>query len=402
MGEFGLDNILGEQEIETLFNDPGSEEAVEEAEKRDEDVQTDNAEKEKKENDNTAEAVIDPEALFKGEDQEERPESVGVEKESGGKEKEEPSADNDDGASPNQNFYSSIAGALAEDGIFPNLTDDDVKKVNDAEGLYGLIEAEVNARFDEKQQRVIKALDNGAEPDSIRRYENTLGYISAITDAQLSEEGEKGEDLRRSLIYQDFINKGYSTEKARKFTERTIDAGTDIEDAKEALQSNREYFQKEYDRLLKDAQDSADKERAERDRQAEELKNSILNDKQLMGDMEIGGDVRRKALDAITKPVYKDPETGEYLTALQKYESEHRADFVKYAGLIYTMTNGFKDFDSFVKGKVKKEVRKGLMDLEKALKSNGARNSGGNLRMVGGSKESDDYSYLGKGFALDI
>lgn len=396
MEEFGLNNILGEQEIETLFDTPDDENTANGIEKQDKDVQTDN---EEKENNSTAEAVADPETLFEDEGEEKQSESVGVENESEGKDKGgETSTADSSGTSPTQNFYSSIADALAEDGIFPNLTNDDVKKVNDAEGFYGLIEAEVNARFDEKQQRILKALDNGVEPDNIRRYENTLKYITSITDAQISDEGEKGEELRRNLIYQDFINKGYSDEKARKFTDRTINAGTDIEDAKEALQSNRDYFQKGYDKLLKEAQDSADKERAERNRQAESLKNSLLKDKQLMGDMEINNDIRKRTLDAITKPVYKDPETGEYLTALQKYESEHRTDFIKYAGLIYTMTNGFKDFDSFVKGKVKKEVRKGLMDLEKVL--NGSRpNQDGNLKMVSGVG-SDSYTRRGHDWTI--
>ena len=61
-------------------------------------------------------------------------------------------------------------------------------------------------------------------------------------------------------------------------------------------------------------------------KQAEALKKSILNDKQLFGDMELSKDIRKKAFENISRPVYKDPETGEYLTALQKYEIEHRAD----------------------------------------------------------------------------
>ena len=128
------------------------------------------------------------------------------------------------------------------DGIFPNLDDETVKKAVDAETFSDLIEAEVNARFDEKQQRIAKALENGVEPTDIKKYESTLDYINKITDAAIAEESEKGEQLRYNLIYQDFLNKGMSADKAKKYTDRTINAGTDIEDAKEALQSNKEYF----------------------------------------------------------------------------------------------------------------------------------------------------------------
>lgn len=392
--ELSFDNILGEQEIETLFDDAPEVDNSGGEEKKEETPDKDKEEKETK----TAE-VTNPDDLF-DEPDEKKPESVGSEKKEDIKEKEDTTTDKDSGTSPNENFYSSIASACAVDGIFPNLDDDTIKKANDAESFSDLIEAEVNARLDEKQQRISKALENGIEPTDIRKYENTLNYISKITDAQLSEEGEKGENLRKSLIYQDFINKGYTPEKAQKYTERSIDNGTDVEDARDALQGNKEYFSAAYNQLLKDAQENADAEKAERAKQAETLKKSIFNDKQLFGDMELSKDIRKKAFENISRPIYKDPETGEYLTALQKYEVEHRADFLKYAGLIYTLTDGFKDFESFTKGKVKKEVRKGLRELEHTL-NNTSRDNNGNLQMVS-SVNSDPNSYLGKGIKLDF
>ena len=396
MEGLSFDNILGEQDIDTLFTEPEDTSSQEEMEVKEGSGDSVEPEEEpsKGNNENKTTEVVDPEELFEGE----RPESVGSGTQEE-KEKEDANPDSDGGLSPN-NFYSSIANALAVDGIFPNLDEETIKKADTAEAFSDLIEAEVNARFDEKQQRISKALENGVEPTDIRKYENTLNYLSSLTDQQLMEESENGEKLRRNLIYQDYLNRGMTPEKAQKLTERTIDAGTDVEDAKEALQSNREYFQGAYNKLLKEAQEEADKEKADRQKQAEKLKESILKDKQLFGDMEIAADVRKKAFDAISKPVYKDPDTGEYLTALQKYEMEHRSDFLKYAGLIYTLTNGFKDFDSFTKGKVQKEVKKGLRELEHTL-NNTRRSSDGSLRMVTGVKE-DPESYLNKGIRLDF
>ena len=88
------------------------------------------------------------------------------------------------------------------------------------------------------------------------------------------------------------------------------------------------------------------------------------------------------------------------MTAIQKYESEHRTDFLKYTGLIYAMTNGFKDFDTFAKGKVKKEMKKGLRELEQTL-SNTRRTGDGNLRMVTSQRE-DPNSFISKGMKLDL
>ncbi len=393
MEELSFDNILGEQEIETLFTDPEDNDVQEEhKETEEEEVETPD-DKKQKEKDNTTEDV-DPEDLF----EDKAPESVGSGKDNEGKEDTAP--DNDaDGTSPN-NFYSSIANACAVDGIFPNLDDETIKKAVDAESFSNLIEAEINARFDEKQKRISQALENGVEPNDIKKYESTLSYINTITDAAIAEESEKGEQLRYNLIYQDFINKGMTPDKAKKFADRTVDAGTDVEDAKEALLSNKEFFSNAYNKMLQDAQQKADEEKAEREKNAKELEKSLMKDKQLFGDMEISNDIRKKAFDSVSKPVYKDPETGDYMTAIQKYESEHRAEFLKYTGLIFAMTNGFKDFDSFAKGKVKKEVKKGLRELEQTL-NNTRRNNDGSLRMVTNQKD-DPNSFISKGMKLDL
>ena len=384
-----LDNILGEQEIDNLFSETETATSEEVAEGKEQKTPEDNGEIETTEEEQQGE-------LFG--DFAEQPEGVGSEKKK--EVKEETIPDKDGGTSPNENFYSSIANALAVDGIFPNLDEDTIAKAVDAESFSELIEAEVNARYDEGQQRVLKALKNGVEPNEIRRYEGTLDYLSSLTDAVLSEESEKGEQLRKQLIYQDYLNKGMSETKAQKLTERSIEAGNDIDDAKEALQSNKEYFQNQYNTLLKDAQKKADEEKAERVKESEKLKKSILEDKNPVGDLEISNEVRKKAFDNISRPTYKDPETGEYLTAIQKYEMENHSDFIKYVGLFYTLTNGFKDFDSFTKGKVAKEVRKGIRELEKTL-NNTRRNPDGSLKMVTSVKD-DPESFLGGNFKLAL
>ena len=397
MEGLGFDNIFGEDEINNLFIDneeSSTEETVEEP------ASKENDEADTVENDETNKTTeVDPEDLFGEEEQKEKPESVGSEKEEV-QGKEGSSTEDGGGTSPNKNFYSSIANAMAEDGIFPNLDEETLGKVVDAETFSNAIEAEIAARLDETQLRISKALNNGVEPSDIRMYETTLNNLASIKDTDIEAESEKGETLRYQLITQDYLNKGISRDKADKMARRSINDGNDIEDAKEALQSNRDYFQKAYDKLLEDAQKAAEIDRANRQKESDKLRDSILKDKTLMGDMEISADLRKKAFDNISKAAYKDPESGEYLTNLQKYELEHKAEFLKYVGLFYTLTNGFKDFDSLAKGKVKKELKKGLSELEKTLNGT-SRNANGSLKMVTSVKD-DPESYIGKGFKLDI
>ena len=385
--ELSLDNILGAEEIENLF--------VEDDETQD--TPPANGEPPKKEGEPSKDKeetteVVDVDNLFT-----DTPESVGSGKEN--TEEKEDTTPKGDGTSP-KNFYSSIAKALKEEGIFPDLDDEGLSMVKDPEDFRDLIDQQIKAGLDERQKRIDEALNAGVEPTEIRRYENTISFLDSIKEENISDEGDKGEKLRKDLIYQDFINRGYSKERAAREVQKSFNAGTDIDDAKEALKSNIDFFRDKYDELVNDAKSEAEEEERKRKEQAEKLKSSILNDKDVFGDLSIDKSTRQKIYDNIAKPVYKDPETGEYFTAIQKYEMENRADFLKNIGLLFTLTNGFKNLDGLVKGKVKKEVKKGLRELEHTL-NNTARTSDGNLKFVSGVDE-DPESFIGKGWNLDV
>lgn len=314
------------------------------------------------------------------------------------RDKEDTGLSNDKGASPTNNFYSSIAKALREEGIFQNL--DDEVNISSAEDFAKAMRDEITAQFDERQKRIDEALNAGVEPLEIKRYENTLGYLNSLQDSHLADESEKGEKLREQLIYQDFINRGYSKERALREVKKSFNSGTDIEDAKEALISNKEFFQNEYDSLIQEAQEEEKREIQRRKEQAEQLKKSILEDDKVFGEIQVDKATRKKVFDVISKPIYKDPDTGELFTAIQKYEMDNRTEFLKNLGLIFTLTDGFKNLDNLVKNKVRKEVKKGLKELEHTL-NNTARTSDGNLRFVSGIDE-DPESFIGKGWEIDI
>lgn len=386
--ELSLDNILGADEIENLFVD--DEETQETPPANEETSEKEDKDKNKEE---TTE-VVDVDTLFT-----EEPESVGSGKEDN-KEKEGTESDKEKGTSPKNNFYSSIAKALKEEGIFPDLDEETADKIKAPEDFAEAVEKQIQARFDERQKRIDEALNAGIEPSEIKRYENTLSYLNSLQDSAISDETDKGEKLRQQLIFQDFINRGYSKERAQREVQKSFNSGTDIEDAKEALASNKEFFQNEYDNLVKEAQEGEKREAQERKEQAEKLKKSILEDTKVFGDIQVDKATRQKVFDNISKPVYKDPETGELFTAIQKYEMENRTEFLKNVGLLFTLTDGFKNLDGLVKGKVRKEVKKGLRELEHTL-NNTSRTSDGNLKFVSGV-EDDPESFIGKGWDLDV
>ena len=375
MEELDLDNILSGDEIATLFEEPPKKEPKEEPKEEKKEETTD----------------FDEDHPF-GTSQKE---SVGSEDEDiQGK------GDTDNNgvsSSPkNKNFYSSITDALVVDGIFPDLDKETIQNVKTPEDFQKIIEEQINARFTEKEKRINEALNNKVEPSVVQQYESTIDYLNNINDDSLSAEDEEGENLRKQLIYNDYLNRGFSKTRAEKMVNDAIENGTDIDDAKDALQGVKDFYNNKYKEILDSAKENEEKLAEERTKQSENLKKAIMEDKNLYGDVDVDKATRTKIYDFITKPVHKDS-NGNYMTALQKYQSENTIEAMKNFAICYTLTNGFKDWSKLGSKQAKKEVKKGLANLEKVINST-SRNNDGSLGFV----SFDESSYLGQGMQLDI
>lgn len=386
MGDLNFDNILSGDEITNLFDD--TEDEKDNTTAAGETVD-DNSDKKETEIETTE---VNTETLF-----ENKPESVSSGKEGNQGNKEDTSS-SEEGSSPKKNFYSSIAKALQEEGILPDL--DDKKEITTPEDFAELMETAISSKFNERQKRIDEALNAGVEPTEVKKYENTLQYLDGIQEATITDETETGEKLRKNLIYQDFVNRGYSAERAQREVQKSLTAGSDIEDAKEALKSNKEYFESLYNKVVADAKKEEETLINTRKDEADKLKKSILEDKKVFGEIQLDLQTKQKIFDNISKPIYKDPKTGEYYTAIQKYEMENRTEFMKNLGLLFTLTDGFKSLDNLVKSKVTKEMKKGLRELENTL-NNTSRDSDGNLKFASGVSD-DPEAFIGKGWNIDI
>lgn len=377
-GELDFGVMLDDDQMEALFN-------TQEPDSTEEDGDDD---KDKKDKDSTAE--VDPDNMFGG-----KPESVGSEEHKDTK--EDTTSSEEDSTSPD--FFSSIANAFAEEGIFPDLDEETIKGIKTAQDLRDAVDEQIRAGLNEQQKRVADALDNNVEPDKIRQYEGVISYLNSIDENILSEEGEKGEELRKRILYQDYINRGFSRERAEKAVNRAVSNGTDIEDAKEALESNKTFFQEEYQQLLEDAKAERKREQEEEAEKAKKVKKTIFEDNlELFNGVDIGKNVRQVAYDAISKPVYRDPKTGDTYTAVQKLQLDNREEFLAKLGLMYALTDGFKSLDNLVKTKAKKAISKGFSDLESKI-NNTRRDSRGNLIFSSGVDDSE--SIFGKKIIID-
>lgn len=350
--ELSMDYIMTGDEVEDLFTD--------ESQNKTEDTPPSNTSGEQTTTEGKeVEEEIDPNTLFV-------PEGVGSEENQG--EGEGTTTHQGDGSSPDNNFYSSIATACVEDGIFPDLDEEFLKTVKDAEGFKEALNKQMKAMLDERQRMISEALEYGVEPDDVRKCQNVLEYIDNISEDAIREEGDAGIALRRKLIYNDYLNRGFSEERAKKYTQRSFDQGTDIDDALDAKLSNKEFYSSQYENIVEQAKKQAEQEALEEKKRAESVRKTIMETEEPFEGVKLDKATRQRVFETISKPVYKDKD-GNMYTALQKAQHDDEEGFIRKLGYIFTLTDGFKNLDGLVKGKVQKETKRGLQKLEQSLRT---------------------------------
>lgn len=304
----------------------------------------------------------------------------------------------DDGSSPK--FYSSIANALKNDGIFPDFSDEEIDAVNSPEDFGELFEKAVQAKVDEVTRRVNQALNNGVQPDQVRAYEQTIQYLGGITDDALKAEGEEGENLRKQLIYNDLVNKGYSKERIAREIEKSFQSGSDVDDAKDALDALNSFYKRGYQKLLDEAQAAADNQKKLQQQNSEKFRKMVLDDEIEFGSSKLDNRTKQQIFDAVSKPVWKDPDTGHLLTKVQKFQKENPLEFLKQLGMWFVLTEGGKNPDKMVKEQVRVEKNKGIRELERKINSS-ALGSDGSLRYMSGNQIETD-NLLEDGWKIDL
>ena len=365
---FTFDNILSPEEADKFFEQIETNEQQEELADPVEETNNENAEEDA--NTSPSEKVGDSEEITGNE--------------------EDTDDTQDDGSSPT--VLSSIAAALKKDGILPDFSDDEISAVKTAEDFAELFEKAISQRVDADVRAVKEALDNGVPADTINKYKQILAELNAYTADDVSAEGEEGEKIRKYLIYNDLLSRGYSKEKAQKELKKSFDANMDIEDAQDALESLKTKYNNEYNKVLEDAKKAANDAEANRKKMSEDFKKMILDDELKVGNTSLDKKTCQKVFDAVSKPIYKDPDTGKQLTAVQKFQKDNPLEFLKQLGIWFVLTDGGKNMTALTKKQMQAEKNKGIKELERKLAS--TQFGGGSMRFDGGSSLDDGVDLL--------
>jgi hypothetical protein len=230
----------------------------------------------------------------------------------------------------------------------------------------------------------LDALNGGATNDEMKEYQNALN-VSQFLDKQdtyttLMQEGEAGEKLRKQMMYQDYVNRGFSHERAVKMVQKSVDDGNDIEDAKEAFEACKQHYKQIVEDFQEELHERQQQRKASEEKEFSNLKKRILDTESFYDGVKVDRGTRQKAYDLIAKPVYKD-EQGNFINALQKYQRENPMEFMENVALLYALTDGFKNVEKLTHKKVQAGIKKGFEEVASVLNST-RRNGDGTLNLA--------------------
>ena len=282
------------------------------------------------------------------------------------------SVDDDSSADNSSSPLQLIASTLQAEGVIDLEEGEEItssKQILDA--VRSKIEKNEFADLNEDQKLYVEALREGIPEADVKQNQQNIKALNGITDEAI----ESNEELRRTLITQGLIADGLTEAKAVRSANRIVEAGDDLEEAKDAYKTLKEIeggrIAKETARLKEEASKNKEKE-ADR---LTALKTSVLETEEFIKGIKVNSSTREKVFNTMTKVVAHDKQ-GNPLNAINAARHKDPEGMEKMESYLFNLTNGFTDFKVF-KNKMKSASVK---ELDKQLK--GTQAGGGSSKSV--------------------
>lgn len=311
--------------------------------------------------------------------EEETPETVGnddtIIHNGGYNEEEDSTTTRRGGSSPNK--YSSIAKTLRDEGAV-DASDEELESITNADEYVEFMRTQALKRMDDMTQGYVRALQNGANRDEVAMMFRNNQIVNSIKEDDITN--EENDELRRQIIEQNYLNKGYSDVDAQKLAKMAFDEANDIEEAKAALAETKQYYKDSitaYNQRANEAKAARYKSMTDR---SERIKKSVMDDKNAFGGMDLDAKTRKSIVSCINDIAYRD-NNGVLYNGVQKWMLDDYEGAMKGMALLAVLTNNGKDYSKLFGAAAKKEVSKARQELMDFIEGND--NNGGHMHLVG-------------------
>ena len=270
-------------------------------------------------------------------------------------------------------FFSSLVQALKEGGILEDITDDDIKSQDD---FFKVLEDGIKQRefsdLNDGQKEYLEALRSGIPHEEIASHQRNIEAYNSITDDAIEEETTDGEDLRRTVITNNLISKGFTDHKAKKLVDKMFDSGEDVEEAKDALIELKDVEKKSFEDkkqqnlINKKAQEKSEKEAIEK------LNKIVKDTKEIIPGLQIPQLIKNTIIKGLTQPVGYT-EDNRPLDIISKFLYENPIEGRVKLAYLLSVTEGLSKMGVLENKKAKKDAWKNLSDSIKFKEDGGGR-----------------------------
>lgn len=278
-----------------------------------------------------------------------------------------------DSATLSPKFFSSLVQALKEGGILEDITDDDIKSQED---FFKVLEDGIKQRefadLNDGQKEYLEALRSGIPHEEVIAHQRNIDAYNSITEDAIEEENADGEDLRRTIITNNFISKGFTEQKAKKLVDKIFDSGEDVDEAKEALIElkvvEKQSFdqQKQQNLVNKKAQEKSEKEAIEK------LNKIVKDTKEIIPGLQIPQAVKNNIIKGLTQPVAYT-EDNRPLDIISKFLYDNPIEGRVKLAYLLSVTENLSKMGILENKKAKKDAWKNLSDSIKFKEDGGGR-----------------------------
>lgn len=307
----------------------------------------------------------------------------GKEKSTDAQEENAPSpTDTDDPEDASDSFALTYARFQKEEGLLPDFDEEEfsdlVKEKGETEGMKYLAQKQYDyaaeearrmyAEDKEELEEYFKLKDLGVDADKAKELAYSKAKFEGIDENALEED----EELQKSILTQFYkYTTRYSDKKIAKEIEKSFTLGENAEEAKEALETVKEYT-KEQIKAEENSIKERDRQETEKVKKyTEDMKNLIYSTSEILEGQKINKQTQKKLEDMILKPAAKTDQ-GVPVNAIwaERIKNPQKFDLT----LAYLINTGI--FEGKLDKVKTKEKTKVITDFEKALRKKGGTNPG--------------------------
>lgn len=254
----------------------------------------------------------------------------------GGKTSGDDEGSNSSSPKPNdtEQLYSNLATQFKAKGVLPGL--EDTANIKSLEDLNAAIQKEVDSRLTDTQRTIKEATSVGLNASAVSKQIDVVSKLKSVTQEYVTSDANL--EFRKGIIAQDFMSRGYNKERADALALRSVDAGTDVDDAKFALTSIIAIEEKRIEDAIQSAKDDEKKS-------IDDIKGYLDKTDEVVPGIKLNTDQREELYKQMTTDLGNKENAF-----MQAQKADPIGSRIKLETIFY-VTKGFSDFSVFSAGK---------------------------------------------------